>query len=153
MLALVGENGLTGNAGITLLQRPAVFVQVRVVVSCALGNGKPSAFIRRSWHPPTAKNDSESPKLAGDGKRPSLPPFVFHALLCRFPRTSDPPIETPADARGKTTWERSCRKSPRARENEFRRPRFNPVTGIAAEGNRSCALFLAYITVAKLHCR
>lgn len=62
VLALVGEDGLTGNAGIALLQRPAVFMQVRVVAACALRHGKPSASACRSWHPPTVKNNGKSPK-------------------------------------------------------------------------------------------
>lgn len=43
VLALVGKDRLPGNAGITLLQQPTVFVQVRVAASHALGHKKPSA--------------------------------------------------------------------------------------------------------------
>ena len=75
MLALIGEDGLTGDAGIALLQRPAVFMQMRVTAACALRHGKPSASSRRAGHPPTMENDRERPKPP-----PMVSVQIFHRL-------------------------------------------------------------------------
>ena len=122
VLALVGEDGLTGNAEIALLQRPSIFMQMRAVAACALRHGKPSASVRLSSHPPTMKNNEKIPKPLT-----MISIQIFHRLYpapfsAVFPKPLIRPLKLLRPHRTKPNGNGSCHKAPQAMENQFLRP-------------------------------